>query len=270
MEDKHIITEGKQKKLRDAESRIFYLFAASPGIKEASLARHFIQLPGVPDGDIAVLEGNPGLLRVVRERWPSCQVVPAPKARTGIKKLLGKVSRLVLFWDGEELTRLLFESRVAATPTKLIPIPITRVVNRKLTSDYDVYIGRGSPFGNPFAISRSEDGPDRADVIERYRDYFFEKMESDPTFRTSVLALRGLRLACYCKPEACHGDIIADYLNKRPESLASNTGEGFDGIEAHCVLGQVAQARWQVRGRSRDCGRLVGPMGTPRKQATRP
>lgn len=191
-----------------------YLFAASSGISRSAIERHFVALGAeVSDEDVVVMDGNPSLLQAVQERWPHCKRVAAAKSKSSIHKLLQSVQRLVLFWDGAELTNLLFDARVSAIATRLVALPVTKVVNKKLTTDFDVYIGRGSPWGNPFAISRSEDGPDREEVIERYREYFLDKIETDLSFKKGILGLRGLRIACYCKPEACHGDVIADYLN---------------------------------------------------------
>lgn len=95
---------------------------------------------------------------------------------------------------------------------------MTKIVNKNLNENYDVYIGRGTLWGNPFVISREEDGPDRAEVIDQYKKYFADKLATDLAFKKGILGLRGLRLACHCKPEACHGDVIAAYLDG-PESL---------------------------------------------------
>ncbi len=85
----------------------------------------------------------------------------------------------------------------------------TVVVNKRY-QPYDVYIGRGSPFGNPFRIGR--DG-DRHLVIQLFRDYFRQRLETDPDFKDLVLGLKGKRLGCFCKPDDCHGDIIALYVD---------------------------------------------------------
>ena len=85
---------------------------------------------------------------------------------------------------------------------------LTKVVN-KHTEKYDVYIGRPTIFGNPFAIGR--DG-DRAEVIIKYRKYFNERIQNDTEFKERVLALKGKTLGCYCKPLPCHGDAIVEYL----------------------------------------------------------
>jgi hypothetical protein len=85
----------------------------------------------------------------------------------------------------------------------------TIAVNKRIES-YDVYIGRGSPFGNPFVIGQHGN---RADVIAAYHAYFYNRLISEPGFDATVRALRGKRLGCFCKPAACHGDIIAEYIN---------------------------------------------------------
>ena len=79
----------------------------------------------------------------------------------------------------------------------------TRVVHCK-KSPYDVYIGRPSDWGNPFVIGK--DG-DRADVIEKYRRWI---MRQPDLLARAKKELRGQRIACWCKPEACHGDVLAE------------------------------------------------------------
>jgi len=86
----------------------------------------------------------------------------------------------------------------------------TIVVNRKV--DYeDVYIGRGSPFGNKYIIGK--DG-NRQECIEKYKVWFYKRLKK-PRFKRAVEALRGRRLGCSCKPKACHGDIIVEYLERQ-------------------------------------------------------
>ncbi len=87
----------------------------------------------------------------------------------------------------------------------------TKVINKKFRLPYDVYIGRGSPFGNPFVIGK--DG-DRQQVIEKYRKLFLWKVNHDEKFKRQVEALRGKTLGCFCKPAPCHGDVIVEYLSK--------------------------------------------------------
>ncbi len=84
--------------------------------------------------------------------------------------------------------------------------------------EYDVYIGRAnrfkglksSIFANPFKLT---DEHKRKDVISKYKAWFYAQIKSDPNFKEELLKLKGKRLACWCKPRACHGDVIAEYLN---------------------------------------------------------
>ena len=85
---------------------------------------------------------------------------------------------------------------------------MTVVVNLR-KDRYDVYIGRGSMFGNPFPMRCEEE---RDKVIEQYKVYFYKRIASDEEFKKGVLALKGKILGCYCKPKKCHGDIIVEYL----------------------------------------------------------
>lgn len=66
-----------------------------------------------------------------------------------------------------------------------------------------VYIGRGSPYGNPHMIGI--DGT-RKEVIELFRINILPNLD--------VSELRGKDLICFCKPKACHGDLILDKANR--------------------------------------------------------
>lgn len=79
------------------------------------------------------------------------------------------------------------------------------VVN-KYKEEYDVYIGRGSRWGNPYAIG--EHGT-RDEVIETYRHFLWKQIRSGDVTIEDLLELDGKRLGCFCKPQACHGDVIA-------------------------------------------------------------
>lgn len=66
-----------------------------------------------------------------------------------------------------------------------------------------IYIGRPSLWGNPFIIGR--DGT-REEVIEKFRLYILRsKLDLSP--------LKGKHLVCWCKPQACHGDILLELAN---------------------------------------------------------
>jgi len=77
------------------------------------------------------------------------------------------------------------------------------VINIK-NEKYDIYIGRPSLLGNPYGISKSMS---RECVIEKFEKYAYQKIKVDTEFRETVKNLKG-RLGCYCKPLACHGDVL--------------------------------------------------------------
>jgi hypothetical protein len=72
--------------------------------------------------------------------------------------------------------------------------------------EYDVYIGRGSKWGNPFVIG--QDG-NREEVIAKYEEYFL----GDAYLQMCLPELEDKILGCYCTPAACHGDILERYAN---------------------------------------------------------
>ena len=78
----------------------------------------------------------------------------------------------------------------------------TKVVHFR-KSKFDVYIGRPSKWGNPFKLKRGES---REDVIERYRNWLLKQ----PSLLTDLHELRGKTLGCWCKPQSCHGDVLAE------------------------------------------------------------
>jgi len=79
---------------------------------------------------------------------------------------------------------------------------------------YDVYIGRPSRWGNPFThISDRKTKAEfivgsREEAIERYEDYLFSS-----GLIAHIEELRGMVLACWCKPQSCHGDVLVRVLN---------------------------------------------------------
>jgi len=92
----------------------------------------------------------------------------------------------------------------------------------------DIYIGRGSPLGNPFThmdVSKTlakYKCEDRDDCIQKYEDYLREKiLTKDRTIcqelnRIYLLAKKqDVNLVCFCKPRSCHGDIIKKILEEK-------------------------------------------------------
>lgn len=130
----------------------------------------------------------------------------------------------VVFDDGEE-----FESEIKAIqarnlPLRMINTPITRVINVKNNPEFNEsestehyeYIGRGSYWGNPhsmFETFEESDEDPREAVIRMYKyDFDYDKFLNID--KSKVYELAGKRLGCFCKPQSCHGDVLADYLNQ--------------------------------------------------------
>lgn len=83
-------------------------------------------------------------------------------------------------------------------------------------SQYDVLIDRTSKWGNPFVIG--VDGT-RSEVIQKFRDWAL----SNKKFMESLDELDDKVLGCWCKPEACHGDVILELIKirKRQQNITS-------------------------------------------------
>lgn len=80
----------------------------------------------------------------------------------------------------------------------------TTIINYHSGKNYNVMVGRPSKWGNPFVIGR--DGT-REEVIEKYRKYAIGKGLD----KAAKKELKGKVLACYCKPLACHGDLLVEW-----------------------------------------------------------
>lgn len=92
----------------------------------------------------------------------------------------------------------------------------TRASNINRGERCDVYVGRGTPFGNPFPVwERDEDGEKVGldEVIRKYREHFYQKLKMDPKFKSQVDALKGKILGCHCVPLRCHTEVIIEYLD---------------------------------------------------------
>ena len=71
-----------------------------------------------------------------------------------------------------------------------------------------IYIGRGSKYGNPFAIG-----------VDGSRDDVCDKFEKEILPTLNVEPLRGKSLVCFCTPERCHGNSIFNKLYGHNEDI---------------------------------------------------
>lgn len=84
---------------------------------------------------------------------------------------------------------------------------MTKVVHCK-KEKFDVYIGRPSKWGNPFTFKQgtiAEFVVPKDEVLTRYETW----LKQQPELMAALHELKGKTLGCWCKPAACHGDILA-------------------------------------------------------------
>ena len=99
--------------------------------------------------------------------------------------------------------------------------PVAKVVRIKMKSGKvvqgcDVYIGRQmyqggwklpkSKWHNPYKVGF--DGT-REQVIAKFEKYLL----ANEALMKEIYELKGKTLGCWCKPEACHGDVLLKYAN---------------------------------------------------------
>ena len=83
-------------------------------------------------------------------------------------------------------------------------------------SDY-VLIDRRTIFGNHqfkigvynFYLKRKLT---REDCVDLFRVQFNRRIKNDSKFRAKVKELDGQKLACWCTPLSCHGDVYVEYF----------------------------------------------------------
>jgi hypothetical protein len=83
---------------------------------------------------------------------------------------------------------------------------------------YDVYIGRPSKFGNPFSHMPGTlaqfQVASREEAIEHYENY----IRATPwLLQAAKDELKGKVLGCWCKPQACHGDVLLKIANEESD-----------------------------------------------------
>ncbi len=93
---------------------------------------------------------------------------------------------------------------------------IPKVVHCK-KEPYDVYIGRGSKWGNVFSHNPNSQAKyivaTRNEAIEKHKEWFLSQPEMIDMAKKE---LKGKVLGCFCKPPyaTCHGDILVKVANE--------------------------------------------------------
>lgn len=118
-----------------------------------------------------------------------------------------------------------------------------RVWNRRFHGDTipggAVYVGRPSPWGNPFPLSNESE---RANVLARYEAWL--RTQPDLIARARV-ELRGRDLVCWCSPKACHADVLVRVANEgSPGGIAfTGTRQGMTDEQGGRFLALLERAR---------------------------
>ena len=110
---------------------------------------------------------------------------------------------------------------------------------------YEVYVGRPSAYGNPWSLDT--DGS-RETVVAKFRDWF----SRNPDFIRFVRrTLEGKTLGCWCSPNACHADVLAEFANDesiRIEDPVFVFGSNLAGINGKGAALFAQQHRGGARG----------------------
>ena len=98
-----------------------------------------------------------------------------------------------------------------------------RIVHHK-KEDYDVLIDRTSKWGCPFSHKKGTKAiyilSSRKEVIDAYREWITNG--EGKYLLNDLHELKGKTLGCWCKPKACHGDVLVELVNNLDKQI------GFD------------------------------------------
>jgi hypothetical protein len=104
---------------------------------------------------------------------------------------------------------------MAAHPTTVVRI--RRSKEKGIVQDCDVYIGRRMTMGgwnlldsiwrNPYPVKKHG--------LEKSLELYEEHLRASPELLAVLPELVGKSLGCWCKPKACHGDILLKVMKER-------------------------------------------------------
>jgi len=147
----------------DGRALVFVAYSAGFG-RYAMFRRRLARLLARLDGPRLVYSTDPRgfVVRCAGEAgWVAgaAEVAEEDLGRAGL-------THAVIFDDGESCARLAAAVESMGLSVRRVPVDIARVVNVDRGQECDVYIGRGSEWGNPYALGF--DG-DREEVLRKFR-----------------------------------------------------------------------------------------------------
>jgi hypothetical protein len=105
-----------------------------------------------------------------------------------------------------------------------------RVANRKNTRE-GRYVGRPTLLGNPYRVEAFG----REGAVRRYREWF-SRVKSEGKVAQALAALereaekrKTLTLLCWCAPEPCHAEVVAEEIASRLERKGYRVEVCVDG-----------------------------------------
>lgn len=107
------------------------------------------------------------------------------------------------------------QSETEALAKFSFPVKLPKVVHCKSGEKYDVYVGHGSKFGNPYSHKEGTAAlwvvETREDAIRLYEEWLMAQPELVVAVKRE---LKNKILSCYCSPLACHGDVLLRIANE--------------------------------------------------------
>ncbi len=87
---------------------------------------------------------------------------------------------------------------------------------------------RESIWANPFKVCKV---CPREESIRQYEAHIRKRLAAEAGLLEALRALRGKTLGCWCKPEACHGDVLLRLLAEDARRTAASTEDGSNADE---------------------------------------
>ena len=170
--------------------------------------------------------------RYAKERGFACRIFPADWKNLGNKagfvrneEMARYGNACVVFWDGTSrgtanMIRLSQKYGLSLRVVRFGPLATTErvhILNMHGPIEGSYFkIDRTTPLGNPYPVSMG-----RQECIAKYRRWIYVQLKRYPSgepalyfeeLRKHLIEAGSIRLACWCKPLPCHGDVIRDLL----------------------------------------------------------
>ena len=147
-------------------------------------------------------------------------------------EIINSADAVLAFWDGTSRgTKDSIDKAIEIglevfiiTYGRQRPSKLERPTITHRAKQHDVYIGRPSPYGNPFSTKDESLADyqvvDLQEALDRFEIYM--RLLPEEVLYEWSLALKSKSLGCWCLPrKACHGTVIADVLEELYPSYAA-------------------------------------------------